>query len=174
MRLRDLAGSIRWRRGSDLRTGLGLFFLIFPLFVVGGMLSNLVVFGKMSAAPGPAGAAAHALPLWGIVYSLSAWWLIWTPTEQLTYQGFAMPRLLALTRRPWVALALIGFWWSFQHSLLPFVPDWRIAVWRFIMVVPGVICTMLIYRRIGRLAPMIVAQWPADILVALMSTGLLG
>jgi len=85
-----------------------------------------------------------------------------------------MPRLLALTRRPWVALALIGFWWSFQHSLLPFVPDWRIAVWRFIMVVPGVICTMLIYRRIGRLAPMIVAQWPADILVALMSTGLLG
>lgn len=173
LRLRDLVGPVRWRHGRDLWTGLGLFLLIFPLFIVGGMLSNLIVFGRLSAAPGPAGAAAQAFPLWGVIYSLSVWWIIWTPTEQMTYQGYAMPRLCALTHRRWPALVLIGFFWSLQHSFLPFVPDWRIVVWRFVMVVPGVACTMLIYLRLRRLAPMIVAQWPADIVVALMSTGLL-
>lgn len=132
------------------------------------------MFGKTSAAPGAAGAVPYALPLWGVIYSLSVWWIIWTPTEQMTYQGFALPRLRALTGRPWAALILVGFWWSLQHSFLPFVPSWRIVAWRFIMVVPGVTLTMLLYLRTRRLAPFIVAQWFMDIVVAVMSTGILG
>jgi hypothetical protein len=169
--LRDLVGPIRWRRGRDVWTGLGILLLIFPLLIVGGMLSNLLVFGKMSALPGPAGAVHHAFPLWGMIYSLSVWWIIWTPTEQMTYQGYALPRLRALTGHSWVALVVVGFWWSLQHSFLPFVPDWRIVIWRFVMIVPGVTATMLIYLRTRRLAPFIVAQWPMDIVVAVMSTG---
>jgi hypothetical protein len=169
--LRDLIGPIRWRHGRDVWTGLGILLLIFPLFIVGGMLSNLLVFGRMSASPGPAGAVHYTLPLWGMIYSLSVWWIIWTPTEQMTYQGYVLPRLCALTGRSWVALVVVGFWWSLQHSFLPFVPDWRIVIWRFVMIVPGVICTMLIYLRTRRLAPFIVAQWPMDIVVAVMSTG---
>jgi hypothetical protein len=42
------------------------------------------------------------------------------------------------------------------------------------MVVPGVTVTMLLYMHIRRLAPFIMAQWPMDIVVALMSVGLLG
>lgn len=169
-KLRDLVGPIRRRHARDLWTGLGILLLIFPLFIVGGMLSNLLVFGRMSASPGTAGAVGHALPLWGVIYSLSVWWIIWTPTEQMTYQGFALPRLCALTGRPWAALVIVGFWWALQHSFLPFVPDWRIIIWRFVMVVPAVACTMLIYLRTRRLAPFIVAQWPMDIVVAFMST----
>jgi hypothetical protein len=37
-------------------------------------------------------------------------------------------------------------------------------------VLPGLIVTMLIYLRVRRLAPMIIAQWPMDILVAFMTT----
>ena len=170
-RLRDLIGPIRWRRGRDVWTGLGILLLIFPLLIVGGMLSNLLVFGRISALPGPAGAVHYTLPLWGIIYSLSVWWIIWTPTEQMTYQGYVLPRLCALTGRSWVALVVVGFWWSLQHSFLPFVPNWRIVIWRFVMIVPGVIGTMLIYLRTRRLAPFIVAQWPMDIIVAVMSTG---
>ncbi len=170
IRLRDLIGSIHWRRGRDLWTGLGLFLLIFPLFIVGGMLSNLLVFGSMSAGPNPTGAVHGAFPFWGMVYSLCVWWIIWTPTEQMTYQGYALPRLRARSGSTWVALAVVGFWWSLQHSFLPFVPEWRIVVWRFVMVVPGIIVYMLVYLRTRRLAPLIVSQWPMDIVVAVMTT----
>jgi membrane protease YdiL (CAAX protease family) len=65
---------------------------------------------------------------------------------------------------------LVGFFWSLQHSFLPFVPQWRYVVLRFVMVVPGLVVTMLIYLRTRRLVPMIIAQWPMDILVAFMTT----
>ncbi len=174
VKLRDLIGPIRRRGGRDVWLGLGILLIVFPLFIAGGMLSNLLVYGKMTAASNPTGSGLpQAFPLWGLVYSLGIWWIIWTPTEQMTYQGYVLPRLRALTRRSWTALALVGFWWSLQHSFLPLVPNGRYILWRFIMVVPGVIVTMLIYLRTRRLAPFIVAQWPMDIVVALMSTGVL-
>jgi len=174
--LRSLFGRICLRGGRDLWLGLGLCLLIFPLMVVGGMFANWLVFGFFiaSTAPAAGGSAAASvaqeLPFWRTIYSLCVWWVVWTPTEQLTYQGFALPRLQALTGRTWVALVLVGFWWSLQHSFLPLVLDWHSVVVRFVMVVPGIAVTMLIYLRIRRLAPMIIAQWPMDILVALMTT----
>jgi hypothetical protein len=172
--LRSLLGPSHWRHGFDVWFGLGLCILIFPLIVVGGMIANWLVFGTFIASTAPAAGAAaaarHIFPLWRTIYSVSIWWIIWTPTEQLTYQGFALPRLQALTRRTWVAFVLVGFFWSLQHSFLPFVPQWRYVVLRFVMVVPGLIVTMLIYLRTRRLAPMIIAQWPMDILVAFMTT----
>ncbi|MGA2569038.1 MAG: CPBP family glutamic-type intramembrane protease [Terracidiphilus sp.] len=172
--LRSLLGPSRWRYGFDIWFGLGLCVLIFPLLVVGGMIANWLVFGTFIASTAPAAGAAaaapHVFPLWRTIYSVSVWWIIWTPTEQLTYQGFALPRLQALTRRTWVAFVLVGFFWSLQHSFLPFVPQWRYVVLRFVMVVPGLVVTMLIYLRTRRLVPMIIAQWPMDILVAFMTT----
>ena len=174
--LRSLLGPVRWRGGRDAWLGLGLCLLIFPLMVAGGMLANWLFFGSFVASTAPiAGAAAgasapHVFPLWRTLYSLCVWWIVWTPTEQLTYQGFALPRLQALTGRTWIALAWVGFWWSLQHSFLPFVPEWHYVAVRFVMVAPGILVTMLIYLRMRRLTPMIVAQWPMDILVALMTT----
>jgi hypothetical protein len=172
--LRSLFGTARWRGGHDVWLGLGLCLLVFPLMVVGGMFANWLVFGSFVASTAPAAGAAaavrHVFPIWRTLYSLCVWWIIWTPTEQLTYQGFALPRLQALTGRTWVALALVGFWWSLQHSFLPFVPEWHYVAVRFIMVAPGILVTMFIYLRLRRLTPMIVAQWPMDILVAFMTT----
>lgn len=172
--LRGLVGPIRCRRGRDLWTGLGLFLLLFPLLIVGGMMSNFIVYGTMSAEPNPTGAVRPPFPLWGTVYSLGVWWVIWSATEEMTYQGYALPRLRALSSRTWVALAVVGFWWSLQHSFIPFIPEWRYVVWRFVMVVPGVVVMMLVYLRMRRLAPLIVAHWPMDILVAWMTTQPMG
>ena len=172
--LRSLFGPTRWRGGRDILLGLGLCLLVFPLMVVGGMFANWLVFGSFvaSTAPSSGGAAAlpHVFPLWRTIYSLCVWWIIWTPTEQLTYQGFALPRLKTLTGRTWVALVLVGFWWSLQHSFLPLVLDWHYVVVRFVMVIPGLVVMMLVYLHVRRLAPMIIAQWPMDVLVAVMTT----
>ena len=170
--LRSLLGPTRWRRGHDLWLGLGILLVTFPLIAMGGMFANWLVYGTLVASTAPAirGAAPHVFPLWRTIYSIGVWWIIWTPTEQLTYQGYALPRLQALTGRAWVAVAIVGFFWSLQHIFHPFIPRWSHVITRFVMVVPGLLAMMLIYLRTRRLAPLIIAQWPMDIMVSFMAT----
>jgi len=167
--LRDLIGPIRWQGGRDLYAGLGLNLLVFPLFVGGGVLSSLLVYGSLHVDVYPGLLFGRVLPVWAVLYSRSLWWLIWSPTEEMTYQAYALPRIQELSGRAWVAVAVVGFWWAIQHSFLPFIPDWRNAIWRFLAFVPGVIGFMLIYLRTRRLAPLIVAHWAMDIAAAVMT-----
>ncbi len=168
--IRGLIGIIRWHRARDLFAGLGYFFLIFPVFVAGGVLCGWLLYGTFRAAPVPGILSARVLPAWAIFYSCSLWWMIWSPTEEITYQGYVLPRIEALTGRTWIAVAIVGFWWALQHSFLPFIPDWRSSLWRFIAFLPGVLATILVYVRTRRLAPLIVAHWMMDILGMLMTT----
>ena len=165
--IRDLIVAIRPRR--DILTGLGYYCLVFPFFVGGGLLSTKLVYGGMPAEVPSGLLMERVLPVWGVVYSLSVWWMIWSPTEEMTYQAYALPRIQSLSGRTWVALVVVGFWWALQHSLLPFLPDWRSVVWRFLAFVPGVTAFMLIYLKTRRLPPLIVAHWPMDIVGALMT-----
>ena len=168
--IRGLIGTIRWRRVRDLFAGFGYFFLIFPFFVAGGVLCGWILYGTFRADPIPGILSARVLPAWAIVYSCSLWWMIWSPTEEITYQGYVLPRIEALTGHTWIAVAIVGFWWALQHSFLPFVPDWRSSLWRFMAFPPGVFATILVYVRTRRLAPLIVAHWMMDILGMLMTT----
>jgi hypothetical protein len=87
-----------------------------------------------------------------------------------TYQAYVMPRLQALSGRTWVAFVIVGFWWAGQHAALSFIPDLRFIAFRFLAFLPGVLVMMAIYWRTRRLAPLIVAHWPMDILGSLMMT----
>ena len=104
-----------------------------------------------------------------MVYGLALWWMIWSPTEETTYQAYVVPRLQALTGRTWIAFLIVGFCWAAQHCALPFIPDWRFLLFRFLSFLPGVLMLMLIYLRTRRLAPLIVAHWPMDIGAAIMT-----
>ena len=168
--IRGLIGTIRWRRARDLFAGLGYFFLIFPVFVAGGVLCGWLLYGTFRADPVPGILSARVLPTWAIIYSCTLWWLIWSPTEEITYQGYVLPRIEALSGRTWIAVILVAFWWALQHSFLPFIPDWRSSLWRFIAFLPGVFATILVYLRTRRLAPLIMAHWMMDILGMLMTT----
>ena len=169
IRLRDLIGPIRMRRGHDVFLGLGFYLLIFPFFLGGCYVARLL-FRSNGQDPAAYLIQGHVLPIWAIVYSLSVWWMIWSPTEETTYQAYALPRLQALTGRTWLAFLIVGFWWALQHCALPFVPDWRYLAFRFLAFLPGVMMAMLIYLRTRRLAPLIVAHWPMDIVAAIMTT----
>ena len=169
IRMRDLIGKVRLRRGRDVFVGMGYYLLIFPCFLGGSVLSSLVVYGSVGPHLAPGQLYGRSLPLWAVVYTLSVWWMIWSPTEELTYQGYALPRLEALCRRPWVAVAVVWFWWTLQHSALPLILDWRYIVWRFGSFAPGVFVTIMVYRRTRRLLPLIVAHWPMDIAAAIFT-----
>jgi hypothetical protein len=171
IRLRDLIGPIRMRWGRDLWLGLAILMVSIPLFWAGGHLAVWLVYGSLAKVPMEFIVQRHSLPIWATVYSLTVWWVIQSATEEMTYQGYVLPRLEALTGRTWIAVSITGFWWAAQHFMIPFVPDWHYVAYRFLMFLPPLLLLMPVYLRMRRLGPLIVAHWPMDILAAIM-TGL--
>ena len=143
--------------------------MIFPFFVVGGLLSCRLIYGAFQVNVFPGILGARVLPLWAVLYSRSLWWMIWSPTEEMTYAGYVLPRLQALSGRAGMAVALVGFFWTIQHPFLPFIPEWHNFLWRFLAFAPGVVVMALVYLRIRRRAPLIVAHWAMDITATVMT-----
>ncbi|MGO9088093.1 MAG: CPBP family intramembrane glutamic endopeptidase [Candidatus Sulfotelmatobacter sp.] len=169
IRLRDLIGRVRFRWGRDLFLGAGVLLLVFPFFGLAVPVASRLVWGTMQPQLYPGLLAGRALPLWGVIYSLSVWWPIWSATEEITYQGYALPRLEVLFRSQWKAVAVVGFWWALQHAFIPFIFDWKYIAWRFLAFLPGVVVFTLLYLRVRRLSPFIVAHWPMDIYAVLLT-----
>jgi membrane protease YdiL (CAAX protease family) len=167
IRLRDLIGRIRLRWGYDVLLGIACFVVFVQVFALSGVLSSKLIFGSAHPAMYPGLLAARSLPFWAVIYSLSLFLLVWSPTEEMTYNGYVLPRIQALTQRTWLAVLLVGFWWALQHSFIPFILDWKYVVWRFLFFLPGVIIFTLIYLWIRRLPPLILAHWPMDLMAVI-------
>jgi hypothetical protein len=169
IRLRDLIGPIRMRYGRDLFLGLGFLALSYLFFLGGGRFAGWLVYGSMAKVPMEFLLQRHTLPLWAIVYSMTVWWPIQSLTEEMTYEGYVLPRLQALTGSTWIAVAITGFWFATQHCMFPFVPEWRYLAFHFLIFLPFLLAWMLLYLRIRRLAPFVIAHWPMDLAVAIMT-----
>jgi membrane protease YdiL (CAAX protease family) len=169
IRLRDLIGRVRLRWGRDLFVGLGCLLLIFPFFALGFPAASWLVYGNFQQPAFAGMLSGRVLPWWAVVYSLSVWWLVWSPTEEMTYQGYALPRFEVLFGSRLKAMVIVSFWWALQHSFLPFILDWRYVAWRFLAFLPGVVAFMLIYLRLRRLPPLILAHWMMDISAVLFT-----
>jgi len=167
IRLRDLIGRVRLRWGYDILLGIAFFVVFVQIFSFPGLLASKLVFGSAHPAMYPGLLASRRLPFWAVIYSLSLFWLVWSPTEEMTFNGYALPRIQALTRRTWVAVPLVGFWWALQHCFIPFILDWKYVVWRFLFFLPGAVIIPLIYLRIRRLSPLILAHWPMDLMAVI-------
>jgi hypothetical protein len=174
IRLRDLIGPIKMRWGHDLWLGLGLLVLFYPFFILGGHLAGWLVYGSMAKIPMEFVLQRHSLPIWATVYTLTVWWIIQSATEEMTYNGYVLPRLQALTGRTWIAVSITGFWFIAQHFMIPFVPDWHYVAFRVLIFAPFLVAWMLVYLRLRRLSPLILAHWPMDLGVAIMTGTSLG
>ncbi|MBW2566065.1 MAG: CPBP family intramembrane metalloprotease [Deltaproteobacteria bacterium] len=158
IRLWDLINFQRQRLGRDLLLGLGVGISIVTLSFVGFIIFDPLIYGA-TPAPIPHG----ALPLWGVLYALLVWPIIWGLAEELTYQGYALPRLEVLSGRTWLAVIIVGFGWALQHSALPLMPDWRWTVYRFATNIPIVVIMIFYLRtRPRRLFPFIFGHWAAN------------
>jgi hypothetical protein len=162
--LKSLLGN--WRGWRDVRKGLGYYFLLFPIHLVAYFVSARLVYGGWSAVFPTGVLHMRVLPVWAMIYSVVVWWVVWSATEEATYQAYVLPRLQRLTGKPWLAIGIVWFWWTAQHCVLPLIPDWKYVLWRFLAFAPGMLPTILLYHRNRRLAPMIVAHWPMDLVVA--------
>jgi len=147
---------------ADLLLGLGLFVFVFPLaMAIGSVASSILVYGSLQPNL-PDGAYIRELPLWAVLYSRIVWWVIWAFTEELTYQGYALPRIQAITNRKWIAVLIVGFGWALQHSFLPYI-NFSHSAWLFFTFFPLTIAMQLLYLKIKRLFPIIVAHWAMDL-----------
>jgi len=170
LRLRDLLGPIRLRRGHDLWLGLGIWLCVFPVFFVSAIGARWFVLRVFGFDPNAFLVSTHRLPLWALVYGMAVWWVIWSPTEEATYQAYVLPRLRVLTGHSWLAFCLTAFCWAAQHGALPLVMDWRYLLYRTLAFLPGVALLQLAYLRIRRLTPLVIAHWPMDIFGVLFAT----
>jgi membrane protease YdiL (CAAX protease family) len=169
IRLRDLIGRVRLRWGRDIFLGAGILLLVFPFFILAAPAASRLLYGT-TPLPAFAGlAAGRVLPLWAMIYSFSIWLLIWSPTEEITYQGYALPRLEVLCGSRWKAVALVSFWWAIQHPFLPFILDWKYFAWRFLVFLPSMVVLTLLYLKIRRLPPFFLAHWSMDTIALFMT-----
>jgi hypothetical protein len=173
IRLFDLFGIDRSRLGREVSWGLLYFVVLFPIVAgFGSKLASWLVYRTTQLSPdmlAPGLLSERQLPHWAIVYSLSVFWLVWSPTEEVIYQAYCAARLQILTGSTWATVTWVGFWWAFQHSVFPLVFDWRLIVFRFLQFLPLVVVFQLIYLRTRCLPRMIIMHWPMDLFAAVLT-----
>jgi uncharacterized protein len=162
LRLRDLIGLVKSRLKKEFMLGLALFIAIFPIAIFGGgLLGRLIAYGSFNVTF-PDYTFYRSLPLLAVLYSRLLWWPVWSVTEEMIYNGYALPRLLALTRSRWGSVAIVSFFFAIQHSFL-MLAGFRFGFYSFLTFVPLTVAMEIAYLRIRRLPPFIVAHWLMDL-----------
>lgn len=153
IRLFDLVGFERRRFGRDVLLGLALI-PVSLVFIFGGTYAaGWIVYGK----PAPP-YFLGGLPLWAALYGILVWPLIWGLTEQMTYNGYLLPRFQVLCRSTSMAVAVVAFAWSMQHAFMPLNFDANFMAYRLLASVPNSLFDTLLYLRLRRLMPFAVAH----------------
>jgi uncharacterized protein len=162
VRLFDLVGIVKSKLLTDIPLGIGLFLLIFPITIFGGgMLGRWIVYGQLDPVF-PENTYIRSLPLLALLYARILWWPLWSATEEMTYNGYALPRLIAMTKSTWLSVAIVSFFFALQHSFL-MLAGFQFGLYMFITFVPLTIAMEVVYLRIRRLPPLIVAHWLMDL-----------
>jgi membrane protease YdiL (CAAX protease family) len=162
IRLFDLVGIVKNKLKTEIPLGLGLFIIIAPVTIFGGgMLAKMIAYGTLNPLF-PEYTFMRTLPLLALLYARILWWPIWSATEEMTYNGYALPRLVAMNKSRWISVAVVSFFFALQHSFL-MLAGFRFGFYMFLAFLPLSIAMTLVYLRIRRLPPLIVAHWLMDL-----------
>jgi hypothetical protein len=149
----DLVRFERARLVPDVLLGLVLIPVSLVFIFAGTSAAGWLLYGTL-APPYLFG----SLPLPAALYGVLVWPFIWGLTEQMTYNGYLVPRFQVLSRSTSVAVACVAFAWSFQHVVMPLTGDARFMAFRLLSSVPHSIFATLLYLRLRRLVPLVVAH----------------
>lgn len=167
IRMADLFNIRREQLRHDLVLALGDLVVMAPAVGISAALTRL--FYGSSGQP-PQVVVARNLPVAASLYSVLAWPVIWSMSEEATYLGYTLPRLEALTGNTAASAGLVSVVWALQHESLPLLPDGRYLVYRFLSALPVTFTTTQLYLLHGRrLLPLIAAHWASDMASALLA-----
>lgn len=149
----DLVGVERGRLVRDTLLGFALI-PVSLVFIYGGVYAaGWIVYGALKS-PYLLG----GLPLPAALYGVLVWPFIWGLTEQMTYNGYLLPRLQVLCRSTSAAIAVVAFAWSLQHVFMPLTFAADFMAFRLLASVPFSIFETLLYLRLRRLVPLAIAH----------------
>jgi hypothetical protein len=160
-RITDLFAFDKSKLLKDILRGLGIFLAGGVILILGSKLAGIVAYNSFSPVF-PVGAYIRELPFWAVIYSRFIWWVIWSATEELTYNGYSLPRLQAAFGSKWKALMLVSFSWSLMHCFLPFI-NLQHALYMFILFIPLTLFLGIMYFVFKRLTPLIAGHWLMDL-----------
>ena len=80
----------------------------------------------------------------------------------MIYNGYGLPRMIAITKSPWLSVTIVAFFFALQHSFL-MLAGWQFLFYMFIAFVPLSFAMLIAYFRLRRLPPLIVAHWLMDL-----------
>jgi membrane protease YdiL (CAAX protease family) len=125
-----------------------------PWVILGGIYATgWLVYGTLTGPYIPG-----SLPLPAAVYGVLVFPFVWGLTEQMTYNGYLVPRFRVLFRSTSLAVALVAFVWSFQHVVMPLTFDAKYMVFRLLSPIPFSVFQTLLYLRLRRLVPFAIAH----------------
>lgn len=163
IRLLDLVDMVKSRLKKEILLGVGLFLLIFPIAMIGGgSLAKLIVYGTLDPTFPQYTYMDRILPLVALLYARLLWWPLWSATEEMVYNGYALPRMIAFTGSRWWSVVIVAFFFALQHSFL-MLAGWQFLFYIFLAFLPLSFSMVLAYLRLRRLPPLIVAHWLMDL-----------
>ncbi|HKE93061.1 MAG TPA: CPBP family glutamic-type intramembrane protease, partial [Povalibacter sp.] len=149
----DLVGFERARLGWDALLGFALIPVSLVFIFAGTYAAGWIIYGT----PTPP-LFLGGLPLPAALYGVLVWPFIWGLTEQMTYNGYLLPRLRVICRSTSVAVAVVAFTWAMQHAFMPLTFDAKFMTFRLLASVPFSVFETLLYLRLRRLVPLAIAH----------------
>jgi hypothetical protein len=149
----DLVGVERARLTRDAVLGLALVPMSLVFIFGGTSVAGWLVYG----APAPP-YFLGGLPLPAALYGVVVWPFVWGLSEQMTYNGYLLPRFQVLLRSTSSAIAVVGFAWSLQHAFMPLTFDAKFMAYRLVASPPSAVFDTLVYLRLRRLVPLAIAH----------------
>jgi hypothetical protein len=143
----------RTRLVRDVMLGLALIPASLVFIFGGTFAAGWVVYGTVQP-PYLLG----GLPLPAALYGVLVWPFIWGLTEQMTYNGYLLPRFEVLSRSATAAIVVVAFVWSLQHVFMPVTSDARFMAYRLLASVPHSVFDTVLYLRLRRLLPLAIAH----------------
>jgi hypothetical protein len=153
IRLWSLVGFEPARFARDVWLGIALIPIALLLIFSGTAAAGWIVYGTRTQP-----LFLGNLPLPAALYGVIVWPFIWGLTEQMTYNGYLLSRFQVLFRRTSVAVAVVAFVWSMQHSFMPLTFDSKYMAFRLLAPVPYSVFEALLYLRLRRVVPFAVAH----------------
>jgi len=80
----------------------------------------------------------------------------------MIYNGYALPRLLAITKTPFLSVVFVSFFFALQNSFLMLVGV-QFGYYTFLAFFPQSVVMVLVYMRLLSLPPLNVFHWLMDL-----------
>jgi membrane protease YdiL (CAAX protease family) len=160
--LGELIGLERHRLGRDLLIGVALFVVLYVVFVLGSLMGALLAYGPSVFSSPPSGhLEGYAPPLWVLWWATIVLPVSVSFAEELTYRGYALPRIAGLTGSTGAGVLLSSLAFGLQHVALPLVGV-QVAISRVVPTFLAGLVLALLYVKLKRLLPLMVGHWLLD------------